>query len=184
MTENDRLQCKLLAVLLEYPDPLWSTALADLDGVADMVVDERRRIPLRKFLAYAGTTPLIRLQESYTSAFDLDPATDLHLTYHLVGDSEDRGKALAGLLWVYHREGYDAAVGELPDYLPLMLEFLSLCPEPEDASLLWSCLGTVAALAERLERNRHPYAELLGVAADILQSHQMGIPSDTISKEV
>ncbi len=183
MTENDRLQCKLLAALLEYPDPEWSAALADLDGVVDMVVDERRRSPLRKFLAYAGTTPLIRLQERYTSAFDLDPATGLNLTYHLMGDSEDRGKALAGLLWVYHREGYDAAVGELPDYLPLMLEFLSLCPEPEDASLLWSCLGTVATLAERLEQNRHPYAGLLGVAADILRPH-VGIPSDKISKEV
>ena len=183
MTENDRLQCKLLAALLEYPAAEWSAALADLNDVVNMVADERRREHLRIFLEYAGTTPLIKLQERYTSAFDLDPATGLNLTYHLMGDSEDRGKSLAGLLWVYHREGYVAAAGELPDYLPLMLEFLSLCPEPEDASLLWSCLGTVATLAERLEQNRHPYAGLLGVAADLLRPH-VGIPSDKISKEV
>ena len=125
----------------------------------------------------------MELQEAYTQAFDLDPAASLHLTYHLMGDSEDRGKALAGLLWVYHREGFDAAIGELPDYLPMILEFLALCPEPKDAALLWSCLGTVATLAQRLEEKQHPYASLMGLAADILQPHAVA-PSDEKSKEV
>ena len=84
--------------------------------------------------------PALKAAGDLYAAFDLDPATSLHLTYHLLGDSEDRGKALARLLWVYHREGYDAVIGELPDYLPMILEFLALCPEPEDATLLWSCL--------------------------------------------
>ena len=138
---------------------------------------------MQSFLSYAEATPLLKLQETYTSAFDLDPATSLHLTYHLLGDSEDRGKALAGLLWVYHREGYDAAIGELPDYLPMMLEFLALCPEPEDAALLWSCLGTVTALAERLEENSHPYAGLVRLVDNIIQPCMQDITAD-ISKEV
>lgn len=183
MTENDRMQCKLLAFLLEYPDTSWSEGLADLDEIVDGVADEQGKELLRRFLTYAGSTPPVRLQEVYTQAFDLDPATSLHLTYHLMGDSEDRGKALAQLLWIYHREGFDAAIGELPDYLPLMLEFLAVCPEPEDAALLWSCLGSVAALARRLEQKKHCYAGLMGLAANILQPYAATL-SDKKSKEV
>ncbi len=183
MTENDRVQCKLLAFLLEYPASSWNADLADLNEVVETVIDSQRRELLQHFLTYAESTPLLQLQETYTSAFDLDPTTSLHLTYHLLGDSEDRGKALAKILWVYHREGYDAAIGELPDYLPMILEFLALCPEPEEAALLWSCLGTVATLAERLEKNRHPYAGLMELAADIVQPC-IGNHPDSISKEV
>jgi nitrate reductase delta subunit len=183
MTENDRMQCKLLAYLFEYPDTSWSEGLADLNEAVDEVEDLDRRELLRGFLAYSEDTPPIELQEVYTRAFDLDPAASLHLTYHLLGDSEDRGKALAGLLWVYHREGFDAAIGELPDYLPLMLEFLALCPEPRDAALLWSCLGAVAGLAQRLTEKQHAYAKLMGLAADILQPQVLAF-SDKRNKEV
>lgn len=183
MTENDRVQCKLLAFLLEYPDSSWNTELADLNQVVETVIDQQRRELLQSFLTYAENTPLLKLQEIYTSAFDLDPSTSLHLTYHLLGDSEDRGKALAKILWVYHHEGYDAAIGELPDYLPMILEFLALCPEPEEATLLWSCLGTVAALAERLQKDKHPYAGLMELVAEIVQPCMSPHP-DSISKEV
>ncbi len=182
MTENDRVQCKLLAFLLDYPAPSWNAELTDLHEVVETVVDRQRRELLQSFLTYAEMTPLVKLQETYTTAFDLDPATSLHLTYHLLGDSEDRGKALARLLWLYHREGYDAALGELPDYLPMILEFLALCPEPDDATLLWTCLGTVTALAGRLAENGHPYAGLVGLVDNIIQSYMQGTPAD-ISKE-
>ncbi len=168
MTENDRMALKLIGFLLEYPDARWVSVLAELGGVVDALQDGRRE-PVRQFLAYVEHTPPLALQETYTATFDLDPAADLHLTYHLMGDSEDRGRTLASLLWTYHREGYDAVPGELPDYLPMMLEFLSACPAPEDAALLWSCLGNVAALAERLARDQHPYAGLMALAAEILQ---------------
>lgn len=183
MTESDRRECKLLSFLLDYPDTAWSEELPELRGIVNGVADERRRLLLRNFLAYAENIPPIELQEAYTSAFDLDPATSLHLTYHLMGDNEDRGKALARLLWLYHREGFDADIGELPDYLPMILEFLALCPEPEDGALLRSCLGTVATLGERLANKHHPYAVLLELAVDILDN-RMDIDPDKVSKEV
>ncbi len=183
MNEYDREQCKLLAFMLEYPASSWIADLADVREVVETVVDQQRRELLQSFLIYAETTPPLKLQETYTAAFDLEPATSLHLTYHLLGDSEDRGKALARLLWVYHRAGYDAAIGELPDYLPMILEFLALCPEPEDAAQLWSCLGTVTALAERLEENRHPYAGLVRLVDNIIQPCRQDTTAD-ISEEV
>ncbi len=183
MNENERVQCKLLAFLLEYPAPVWRAELADLHQVVKSVIDTQRRELLQSFLSYAETTPPFALQETYTAAFDLEPATSLHLTYHLLGDSEDRGKALARLLWLYHREGYDAEIGELPDYLPMILEFLALCPEPEDAALLWSCLSTVSSLAERLEENEHPYAGLIRLVDDIIEPCRQDFTAERI-KEV
>jgi nitrate reductase delta subunit len=177
------MQCKLLSFLLEYPTASWSADLVGLNMVVETVTDDRRRQLLQDFLTYAENVAPLNLQEIYTQAFDLDPATSLHLTYHLMGDSEDRGKALAGLLWEYHREGFDAAIGELPDYLPMVLEFLALCPESEDSALLCSCLGAVAVLAERLGEKQHPYAGLVELAANILQPRK-GIAPDSMSKEV
>lgn len=183
MTENDCIQCKLLAFLLDYPASAWSADLTELNDVVNTVIDLQRRELLQRFLTYAANTPPLMLQEIYTAAFDLDPTTSLYLTYHLMGDSEDRGKALAGLLWVYHQAGFDAAIGELPDYLPMILEFIALCPEPADAALLWSCLGTVAALAERLQKTNHPYAGLVKLVADIVHP-RLGMHPDNIHKEV
>ena len=183
MTENDRVQCKLLAFLLEYPTSSWRAELEDVYEVVETVTDQQQRELLQSFLRYVAVTPFLKLQEAYTSAFDLDPAASLHLTYHLMGDGEDRGKALAKLLWMYHREGYDAAIGELPDYLPMMLEFLALCPEPEDAILLWSCLGTVQKVAEHLEEKSHSYAGLVRLVGNIIQPGMQDITA-AISKEV
>ncbi|WP_169309365.1 nitrate reductase molybdenum cofactor assembly chaperone [Desulforhopalus sp. IMCC35007] len=183
MTENDRVQCKLLGFLLEYPAASWNTELADVNEIVETVNDCRRRQLLRSFLTYVESTPLLQLQETYTAAFDLDPATSLHLTYHLLGDGEDRGKALAKILWVYHREGYDAAIDELPDFLPMVLEFLALCPEPEEATPLWSCLSAVAELAERLQKDKHPYGGLMELVAEIVHPCVITHP-DSISKEV
>lgn len=171
MTEDERKLCKILAFLLEYPSASWQLELPELFEFLGTTGEAKQQKVLKDFLTYTEQTPSLEQQETYTSAFDLNPATSLNLTYHLMGDSEDRGKVLAGLLRIYCREGYDAIGGELPDYLPLVLEFLALCPKPEDAELLWSCLRMVATLSERLEENRHPYAELVGLAAAILHSH-------------
>lgn len=169
MTENDRMQFKLLAALLAYPDAAWRNSLAELAEVVAALEEGRGRKALGRFLEYAGSTPEIRLQEAYTGGFDINPAASLNLTYHLLGDSEDRGKALASLLAVYAQEGYEALPGELPDYLPMMLEFLAFCPASADAGPIRACLATVPDLAARLEKEKHPYAGLLGLAADILR---------------
>lgn len=179
MTENDRMQCKLLASLLAYPDAAWKNALPELAEVVAALEEDRGRQTLGRFLEYAGATPEIRLQETYTGTFDLNPAASLNLTHHLLGESEDRGKALASLLAAYAQEGYEALPGELPDYLPMMLEFLAVCPASADAGPVRACLSTVPDLAARLEREKHPYAGLLGLAADILRERGYLVISPT-----
>jgi len=183
MTENDQLQCRILAFLLDYPDTSWRAELSEWADAAAEVTDETSRQELRKFITYAEDTPALALQETYTAAFDLDPSTSLHLTYHLQGDNEERGKALAKLLWMYHQEGFDAQIGELPDYLPMILEFIALCPEPRDGDPLRSCLAAVAIIAERLAKIHHPYAILLELTAGILEN-RMAISFHMVRKEV
>lgn len=171
MTENDRNLCKLLAFLLEYPGASWREEIAEIYEIADTIEAGDKRQIVEIFLAYVSATPPIVIQEAYTSAFDLAPETSLNLTYHLLGDNEDRGKILAGLLQIYRAAGYDATGRELPDFLPLVLEFLAICPELQDAALIWSSLGTVASLAGRLKENLHPYSGLMELAANILRPH-------------
>jgi nitrate reductase delta subunit len=169
MTGNEQNLLKLLAFLLEYPTPSWRDELVHLSDLSGMTAENGSGEAIAAFLAYAGTRSLIELQEVYTASFDLDPATSLNLTYHLMGDHENRGKALAGLLQIYRQAGYDASARELPDFLPLMLEFLALCPEPEAAEILRASIGTVAPLAKRLQAAGHPYAPIIRLAAEIIQ---------------
>ena len=169
MSDHQRNLCKMLAFLLQYPGAAWSGELADVEEVIRSMEKGQERLTVETFLAYAGSAPAIERQEAYTAAFDLAPETSLNLTYHLLGDNEDRGTALAGLLAIYRVAGYDPTGGELPDFLPLMLEFLAIITEPKKAGLFWSCLGAVAPLATRLRESGHPYAGLLELTADLVQ---------------
>ncbi len=182
MTDDERMQLKLLSFFLEYPDAGWFEGLADAGAALKTVSAGPGREALRQFLDRAVGTPAIRLQEAYTAGFDLSPSTSLNLTYHLLGDSEDRGRALARLVEIYRRGGWEAAAGELPDFLPLVLEFLAVCPAPEDADLLWDCLGSVESVAGRLAREAHPYAGLLALAAGILADRTQDAP-DSAGKD-
>lgn len=183
MPQDDQLVYKLLAVLLEYPDAAWQAALADLDQVVAGLQDADQRQTFRNFFSQVAATAPDQLEQAYTATFDLDPATSLNLTYHLLGDSEDRGKALAALLRLYGQQGFELAERQLPDYLPLVFEFLSLSSGPQEHALLNSCLGTIAPLAERLEKKQqHVHAGLVRMGADLVQRHT---PSTTahLSKE-
>jgi nitrate reductase delta subunit len=85
----------------------------------------------------------------------------MNMTYHAYGDNEKRATALAHLQHNYERSGWERITGELPDYLPMMLEFLSICPHPVHAAPVWECLRGMRPLVERLEKNEPIYAALL-----------------------
>ena len=182
MTADERLGCKLLAFLLEYPDANWREELALIGGIVGTLQNESMLQILEGFLEYATVAAPGEIEEPYTAAFDLSPETALNLTYHLMGDSEARGRSLAELLQIYRTVGCDPRGSELPDFLPLMLEFLAIAPQLPDSALFYACLGAVAAVAQRLKEKSHPYAGLLGLAADLtaplIEQH-----SDTVKEE-
>ena len=115
---------------------------------------------------YMKSQSLIRLQENYTAAFDMNPSTTLNMTYHLYGDGEKRAGMMACLQQLYADAGYDCADTELPDFLPMMLEFLAECPIATNIDLIMHYFAGLDGLVNRLQETAQPYAILLGILAD------------------
>ena len=151
---------KVLSLLLMYPEPEWLAALPELE---DALVDEAgfngdacsRLAPLLKQLRESG---LIALQENYVATFDRNPSHSLHLFEHIHGESRDRGSAMTDLLNEYWKHDFDASATELPDYVPLFLEFLSLLPPEEALALLGDAVHVLAAIGRKLDASGSPYA--------------------------
>ncbi len=157
---------KLLSVLFHYPDDDLLGHLKEIAAAAGQVPEKDVQAAAEGFLTYLGAHPPIRLQENYTAAFDLRPETTLNLTYHDYGDNEKRAAALARLQHVYDQAGWERTAGELPDYLPLMLEFLSIHRWPQRVLPVWQCLRAATVLTAGLEKTAPAYAALMRPLAD------------------
>ena len=156
---TDSLQ--VLSVLLHYPDEVLLSGLDEIESlVANLPLSETKPA-IQAFIRDLRTQPLIDVQERYTAVFDMDPATTMNMTYHAFGDNEKRAAALAHLQQNYEQAGWARVTGELPDYLPLMLEFLSVCPHPEHTAPVRQCLQGMPPLVARLEKKAPVYAALL-----------------------
>lgn len=160
-TENRTVLFQLLSTLLQYPDDTFLSTLADIEKGAGKLSSEEWKTAVAAFLLYLKTYPPLRLQEDFTAAFDMNPSTTLNMTWHAYGDNEKRAEALARLQRIYDAAGWERMTGDLPDYLPLMLEFLSVCPEPEDLGKIWESFNGIHPLIERLESTAPAYAVLL-----------------------
>jgi nitrate reductase delta subunit len=156
---TDSLQ--VLSLLLHYPD---DDLFRRLDRIRSAVGEFQCgdvRSSARGFIDDLGNLTPMGAQERYTAVFDMNPATSLNLSYHTYGDNEKRAVALARLQHSYARAGWERISGELPDYLPLMLEFLSICRHPDHTAAVWRCLQGIDGLIERLKPSAPAYAALL-----------------------
>ncbi|KWF30480.1 nitrate reductase molybdenum cofactor assembly chaperone [Burkholderia pseudomultivorans] len=152
------------AALLDYPDD----TLADVLDSIETHLRERARLPkaartgLERFFAYLRERDLLTLQENYVALFDRGRATSLHLFEHVHGESRDRGQAMVDLLQMYERHGLTLNPGELPDYLPVFLEYLSRLPAPDARSLLGETGEILSALAGQLAQRGSHYSFVVG----------------------
>lgn len=161
MIEPQSDTLRLTALLLHYPD---ETLFGSLEDIAALAADRPKEAMTAAILSFVRNlrekTPL-RAQEDYTAAFDMYPATTLNMTYHLYGDNEKRAAALVRLQNAYDRAGWERITGELPDYLPMMLEFLAVCHEPRHAAPVWESMQGIGRLITGLESKAPAYAALL-----------------------
>jgi nitrate reductase delta subunit len=158
---------KALALFLSYPT-------ADLQAVAPeamTIIEAEGLVPARivralKSLADGfARADLYALQEDYVWLFDRTRSLSLHLYEHVHGESRERGQAMVALLELYRAKGLELSPGELPDYLPVFLEFLSILPEAEAASLLGEAAHVIAAIGERLHKRGSLYRAVFGALA-------------------
>lgn len=161
---------KVLSALLSYPtEELIEVApefLSVLD--ADRLVPASCRQALDVLIEEIATGDLYDLQERYGLLFDRSKTLALHLFEHVHGESRDRGQAMVDLKAMYENVGLVIEANELPDYVPLFLEFLSIRPLSEARDLLGQTAHIFAALAERLGRRQSTYKavfDALGVIA-------------------
>ena len=169
MNEENRHLLKVLSALLQYPDDELLLLLQELREAVAEIPQKDYREKCVKFLDYLDNNSLIRLQEEYSATFDLNPATSLNLTYHKWGDARERGSALSDLNYLYHKAGYDSSDDDLPDYLPLILEFLSITTSAGSFSFLGQYCDHVETVGSRLREQGSPYVGLFEIVLDIFR---------------
>jgi nitrate reductase delta subunit len=161
----------VLSALLDYPDQPLLDAIPEIRGILNgHKLPRATRAGLDGLIAYLEATPLIELQEAYVEAFDRGRATSLYLFEHVHGESRERGQAMIDLLAMYEAGGLYLSAGELPDYLPVFLEFLAHEPRERARSLLGEVADINRAIAVQLARRGVPYfaavAALLPLAGE------------------
>lgn len=154
----------VLSALLDYPDPSTQRALPE----ARTLLNAARALPLDvragldRFIDEYAQRDLMTLQERYVALFDRGRATSLYLFEHVHGESRDRGQAMVDLLNMYEKQGLHLRPGELPDYLPVFLEYLSRLPEKEARSLLAETGEILQAITTRLTERASRYRFVVG----------------------
>jgi nitrate reductase delta subunit len=148
--DKQKLIFKIFSLLLQYPDEAFYEHLPELKEAALGLWPLPDKDHLAGFFSALQSRPRLKVQEDYTAAFDLAPATTLNMTYHIEAEGEKRAGLLVDLQQAYGAAGYERSSGELPDYLPLILEFLSVCPDARHIDGIGRCLIKIDHLAEGL----------------------------------
>jgi len=155
---------KALGALLDYPT-------AELQAAADEIeqaLAEEGALPVaelesvRAFIERLRRSDVMDMQEYWIGLFDRSKRLALHLYEHSYGESRDRGQAMVNLALTYRMNGFELNAAEMPDYLPLFLEFLSVIPEVHARRYLTDAIEIIEALRIRLEERDSTYAALLG----------------------
>jgi nitrate reductase molybdenum cofactor assembly chaperone NarJ/NarW len=154
---------KALGVLLAYPTADLRNALSDI--AAALEADPRLPKPalagVGELIAELSGSDTMDLEERYVALFDRGRLTSLNLFEHVHGESRDRGPAMVDLKQLYQRAGYQLSTRELPDYLPALLEFLSLRPEAEARETLRDCAHILRRIGEALRDRDSRYSAVL-----------------------
>src|SRR5690625_4974680 len=129
---------KVFSVLLCYPTVELQEAITDIRSIvqAEPLINERNKEALGKLLDQIEQLDIYELEENYVLLFDRSRSLSLNLFEHVHGESRDRGSAMVDLLHTYQAAGFDLSSSELPDHLPVLLEFLSTRPQDEARALL------------------------------------------------
>ena len=173
---------KVLSALLCYPTADLQAAASEFAEVleGEGLLPEPARQALAPLIKQIAEGDLYDMQERYVLLFDRTRSLSLHLFEHIHGESRDRGQAMVDLAELYEKNGLAISTRELPDYLPLFLEYLSTQPEDEARELLNQPLHIISALATRLMRRESIYAAALRA----LEAVALGKPEAALLQEL
>jgi nitrate reductase delta subunit len=169
------LTFRVLSALLRYPTPELKAELAEAERIlrSEGLLKAQQLEGVCAFLHGLRDTPQLEAESAHIDAFDRGRSTCLHLFEHIHGESRERGQAMVKLLLRYRAHGLEPSTRELPDFLPLFLEFLSTRPPVEAGKHLAEVVDIVALIGERLRRRNAPHAPVLEAVA-ALAAHDAG----------
>lgn len=176
---------KVLAALLSYPTEDIQAAAPEFAQVLedDGLLPDGQRLRLTQLIAQIADRDLYDLQERYVSLFDRSRSLSLHLFEHVHGESRQRGQAMVDLQALYAEHGLEIAAKELPDYLPLFLEFLSLLPLEEARALLGEPGHVLEAMRDRLRKRKSIYASVFRALIAIASANPAASRADIRTKD-
>jgi nitrate reductase delta subunit len=166
---------KVISLLLDYPEQAMRDGHAELAEAiaAAREISPAQRAALRSLLDELAAGDLMDVQERYTELFDRGRTLSLLLFEHVHGESRDRGQAMVDLMAQYEAAGFAIGVRELPDYIPLYLEYLATREDLEAREGLADVAHLLALLAARLEERQSPHAAcfhaLLQIAGETVE---------------
>jgi len=160
---------RVMSHLLAYPSAeLWE----HLDELKQVLVEDGFLKPktlksVNGFIDELAALDLMAAQEDYVELFDRGRAHCLHLYEHVHGESRFRGQAMIDLAGRYAEKGLQIGVGELPDYLPVFLEYISICEPEEGLETLSNAAPIIATLGEKLKRKKSGYASIMNAIVEL-----------------
>jgi nitrate reductase delta subunit len=184
---------KLVSVLLQYPTVALFAGLDTLSAAVRATSPRRTREHLATFVDWLGRTEPEDVARHYVQTFDLRRRCALYLTYYRYGDTRNRGMALVEFKTAYRTAGFTPHEDELPDYLPMVLEFAALCDRGR--RLLHGHRTDLELLHRALEATESPYAEVVAAVTaslpglgrrelrQVLSAWQSGPPTEEVGLE-
>jgi nitrate reductase delta subunit len=160
---------RVLAALLSYPDAATRSHLSEMRELlrTERALAAPRLAELDALMDSLQHADPVAAEADYVELFDRGRATSLHLFEHVHGDSRDRGPAMIDLGQTYETAGLILAEGELPDYLPAVLEFVSTQPSREARAFLGEMAHIFNAIFGALQQRESAYASVLGALLEL-----------------
>ena len=152
---------KLCSLLLSYPDEELLCARDEFRSAVAELQACPARASLERFCAWWCTQDGLALAQDYVQTFDLDKRCGLYLTFYGEGDRRERGTSLLRLRRLYRAAGLPQQDGELPDFLPVMLEFAALAPSGRGEVVLREHRAALELVLASLRERESPYADVL-----------------------
>ncbi|UZD90007.1 nitrate reductase molybdenum cofactor assembly chaperone [Cognatishimia activa] len=172
---------KSLSVILSYPTKELQGAISEISAVlmSDPRLTAANRRALAPLLTELEQDDIYDLQERYVGLFDRSRTLSLNLFEHVHGESRDRGSAMVSLVETYRDAGFDPVTVELPDHLPVLLEFLSTRPLAEAQDTLADAGHILEAIEQRLQGRDSTYAPIF---ASLLQLSGAKVDQEAVAE--
>ena len=170
---------RVLAALLGYPDAQMRSHLREMRELLrdEHALSDSRLSELDALMAALERADPLQAESDYVELFDRGRGTSLHLFEHVHGDSRERGPAMIDLGQTYESAGMVLTEGELPDYLPAVLEFVSTQPVREAKAFLGEMSHIFNAIFGALQHRESAHASVLGALIELAGERAQAVAS-------